>query len=225
MMVPSLTFLTALLPFTAAAVCAAPAPKYTDFFFRFNGGTSIINDQRLRGNNSFEFFSPGAVNPPFNPSDHFNRASTNSSVPSKKAILFVVPTNPHPPPVPGYYGLSDKEGIPDAYRLLASYRPEDEGAGYKYKEWELVKSKASGKVLLRYSGDTANEWRWIARREKVSDGPTGEKTMDKWVPWYVKPSGANVKVLETWDYRAVELELEVTKCGVNSGAPGGVDQC
>ncbi|KAM7198378.1 band 3 anion exchange protein [Naviculisporaceae sp. PSN 640] len=230
MILPNLSFLltAALAPIVTASPapisCRAPAPVRTDYFFRFIGGTTILNEQRLRGNISFDFLSPGALNPPFNPADHFSRLSTNASVPSNKAVLTVVPTNPHPPPVPGYYGLSGKEGIADAFRLVYTYRVDDEGATFKYKEWELKKSKASpGKVLLRYSGDAAGEWRWIARREKVFDGGLN-KEFDKWVPWYVRPSAANVKVLEAWEYKAVDLELEVAKGNVNSGAPGGVEE-
>lgn len=217
-----LPVLLTFLPLTSAAP-APPAATRTDYFFRYVGGSSLLDNQRLRGNISFDFFSPGAVNPPFNPADHFNRISTNASVPSNKAILNVVPTNPHPPPVPGYYGLSDKEGIKDAFRLIATYHPDTEGTGFKYTKWELKQSKCSGKVLLRYSGDVDGEWRWIARREKVFDGNLG-KELDKWVPWYVRPSAANAKVLGDWDYKMVDLELEVAKGNVNSGAPGGVEE-
>ena len=209
-----LPLLLTLLPFAKAAVAPAPpAATRTDYFFRYVGGGALLDQQRLRGNISFDFFSPGAVNPPFNPADHFNRVSTNASVPSDEAILNVVPTHPHPPPVPGYYGLSDKEGIKDALRLIATYHPDTEGAGFQYTGWELRESNGpSGKVLLRYSGDADGEWRWIARREKVFDGAL-DKELDKWVPWYVRPSAANAQVLGDWEYERVDLELEVVKEG------------
>jgi len=167
--------LAALIPFATTQREAAPR---TDYFFRFVGGATILDGQRLRGNSSIEFVSPSAVNPPFNPADHFRRISINASVPSTGAILSVVPTHPHPPPVPGYYGLSDQEGVQDAYRLISTYRLDDEGSGFKYTEWELRRAKGSGKVLLRYGGDGDGEWRWIARREKVYDGYM-EKEIDK----------------------------------------------
>jgi len=200
----------------------ARAQSRTDYFFRFIGGNAITDGQRLRGNNSMRYNSPGATRSPFNPSDHFKRISTDASVPSASAVLNVVPTNPHPPPVPGYYGLSDHDGVEDAYRLVSTYRLDDEGPGFKYRAWELRKSEG-GKVLLRYSGDVDGEWRWIAVRETVSDSFEG-KGLDKWVPWYVKPSSANVAALSQWDYRVVDLELVETRGAVNSGAPGGVEE-
>ncbi|KAK5659979.1 hypothetical protein OQA88_13444 [Cercophora sp. LCS_1] len=196
----------------------------TNYFFRFIGGTTILDNQRLRGNVSVDsVVSPGAVQPPFSPADHFLRLATNAIVPSANAILSVVPTHPHPPPVPGYYGLSDKEGIKDAYRLIYSYRLDDEGPGFQYKGWELRKAKESGKVLLRYSWDFDGEWRWTAKRERVFDGSM-TKEINKRVPYYVRPSARNVKILELWDYRVVDLELEETKGEVNPGAPGGVKE-
>lgn len=125
--------------------------------------------------------------------------------------------------MPGYYGLSDKEGVKDAYRLVRSYRLDDEGPGFQYKGWELRKARSSGKVLLRYSGDVDGEWRWIARRERVYDGNL-DKEIDRWVPYYVRPSAGNVKIMGSWDYRAVDVELEEAKGEVNSGAPGGVKE-
>jgi hypothetical protein len=69
-------------------------------------------------------------------SQDYLRLSTNASSCSPAAVLTVVPTHPHPPPVPGYYGLSGKEGVPDALRLVYTYRvAEDYGAAFKYTEW------------------------------------------------------------------------------------------
>jgi hypothetical protein len=220
---PLLSFpLLALL----TALTEAQLPR-TDYFFRFLGGSPTLHNQRLRTNTSSTFISsPGAVIPPFDPGDHFRRLSSNASVPSSNAILTVVPTHPHPPPVPGYYGLSDAEGVKDAYRLISTYRVGDEGPGFKYTGWELRRQKGSGKVLLRYSGDVDGEWRWIAVREGVPVfGENGvEREGEKWVPWWVRPSGENARVLAGWEYEVVDLELEVTVGAVNSGAPGGVEE-
>jgi hypothetical protein len=56
---------------TLLTLCAAAAVQaaQTDYFFRFTGGNAIIDGQRLRGNNSIEFYSPGVTNPPYNPND------------------------------------------------------------------------------------------------------------------------------------------------------------
>lgn len=58
---------------TFAALCLgaaqAQAAQYTDYFFRYAGGNDIINGQRLRSNNSIDFFSPGVTQPPYNPED------------------------------------------------------------------------------------------------------------------------------------------------------------
>lgn len=80
----------------------------------------------------------------------------------------MVPTKPHPPPVPGYYGLSDLEGVPDAYRLVYTYRLDDAGAGFKYTEWRLQRTGEAGRVLLRYAGKEG--WTWIAVRESSQPG-------------------------------------------------------
>ena len=213
----------------------------TDYFFRFAGGNAITASQRLRSNLSATYSSPGVTPAPHNPSDHFRRIYTNSSVPSSSSssssssaevLLYVVPTNPHPPPVPGYYGLSVLDGIPDAYRLVYSYRVEEEGERFLYKGWELrlASSLGSGlggggggsgvgsRVLLRYAGDVNGEWRWIAVKEATFDG--GEK----WVPWYVKPSARNVQAMSKWEYVVVDLELVEAGGRVNSGAPGGEEE-
>jgi hypothetical protein len=219
---------TLLLSVLTVLTSAQPADPRTDYFFRFLGGSPTLHNQRLRDNTSATFISsPGAVRPPFNPADHFRRLASNASVPSSGAILTVVPTHPHPPPVPGYYGLSDAEGVRDAYRLISTYRVGDEGAGFKYTGWELRRQKGSGKVLLRYGGDADGEWRWIAVREGVpvfDENGEVEREGDKWVPWWVRPSGENAAVLAGWEYEVVDLELEVTRGSVNSGAPGGVEE-
>jgi lysophospholipase L1-like esterase len=58
---------------TFATVCLgavqAQAAQYTDYFFRYAGGNDIINGQRLRGNNSIDFYSPGVTHAPYNPED------------------------------------------------------------------------------------------------------------------------------------------------------------
>ena len=43
------------------------------------------------------------------------------------------------------------------------------------------------------------------------------------MPWYMRPSGRNAKVVEGWDYRVVDLELVEAEGDVSSGAPGGVN--
>jgi hypothetical protein len=70
--------------------------------------------------------------------------------------------------VPGYYGLSDLEGIPDAYRLVYTYRLDDAGAGFKYTEWHLRRTGEQGRVLLRYAGKEG--WKWIAVKESSQPG-------------------------------------------------------
>lgn len=198
-----------------ALMGAVAADEWTDYFFRFIGGNAITDGQRLRSNNSSPYYSPGVTPPPQNPQDHFQRITVNTSSPS---VLNVVPTNPHPPPVPGYYGLSDLEGVADAYRLVYSYRLDDEGPGFRYTEWDLHRTQ-DGRILLRYAGDVDSEWRWIAVKER-----TGTETVDKWVPWYVKPSSANIANLTSWEYDIADLELVAATGPVNSLAPGGVQE-
>ncbi|KAK4157662.1 hypothetical protein C8A00DRAFT_39945 [Chaetomidium leptoderma] len=215
---------TTLLTLWATAAAQAAAQR-TDYFFRFSGGNAVITGQRLRSNNSIDFYSPGVTPPPQNPADHFMRLSVNTTTSSCSApppsVLQVVPTNPHPPPVPGYYGLSDREGVPDAYRLVYTYRLDDEGAGFQYTQWQLRKKARGGRVLLRYAGgNKEGEWRWIAVREKVGTG----SDLEKWVPWYVKETPANAATFAAWEFDDVELELVEAKGPVNSGAPGGVEE-
>ena len=213
-----------LLTATAAAVALsfqAGLATATDYFFSLTSGNSITDGQRLRLNNSIPIISPGATASPHNPSDHFSRIYVNESLPAA-TTLYVVPTNPHPPPVPGYYGLSGQEGVPDAYRLIQSYRPQDYAPGqFRYDQWDLKPSPAGTgeKVLLRYGSDPLGEWRWIAVREVSSQGG-----FEKWVPWWVKPTSANVGNLTSWEYVVVDLELVLAKGPVNSLAPGGIQE-
>ncbi|KAK3401838.1 hypothetical protein B0T20DRAFT_124302 [Sordaria brevicollis] len=209
------TLLTAL-----SALTVAPALANFDGFFRFIGGNDVISGERLRLNNSIPWISPGVSHAPYNPADHYARIFINDTTPN---LLYVVPTNPHPPPVPGYYALSGTEGVPDAYRLVQTYRPDEEGSINLYKDWKVRKtcgdkSKNETRSLLRYGDDLYGEWRWIAVREI---GYTGA---ERWVPWWVKPSAANIGNLTAWDYDVADLELVEATGGVNSNAPGGVEE-
>lgn len=204
--------------FTAAAVLSLTGlTTATDYFFSFTSGNSVTNGQRLRLNNSIPIISPGATAAPHNPSDHFSRIYVNASS-AAATTLYVVPTNPHPPPVPGYYGLSGQEGVPDAYRLIQSYRPQDYAPGqFRYDQWDL-KSAGGAKILLRYGSDPLGEWRWIAVREVSNQG------VERWVPWWVKPTSTNLGNLTSWEYVIVELELVLANGPVNSLAPGGIQE-
>ncbi|KAL2175360.1 uncharacterized protein P884DRAFT_286686 [Thermothelomyces heterothallicus CBS 202.75] len=208
-----------------AFFAAAQAEK--DYFFRYSGGNDIIDHQRLRSNISIQHTSPGVTLPPYNPKDHFMRLYPNATAHPPAVALVIVPTNPHPPP-----------GVPDAYRLVYSYRPDEEGPGFKYAGWRLRPAgpgSEPGTLRLRYrigegratAGEGEEEaegkgghgkWRWIAVKEK-DDGD-----YDKWVPWYVRRCAANGAVLATWDYVNVDLELVEAKGAVNSSAPGGVNE-
>lgn len=167
--------LTTLLSVASLSATAAAA----DYFFLFSGSTKfpVINNQRLRSNTSLTFFSPGVTPPPQSPADHFNRISVAAPA-DPYTILNIVPTNPHPPPVPGYYGLSDLDKVSDAYRLVYTYRPEDEGAGFQYKEFQLLRTPGTptkcglgkGKTLLRYKPTGGGQWRWFAVKEKTPAG-------------------------------------------------------
>lgn len=210
------TLLTALSAFSVDSVIAD-----FDGFFRFIGGNAVISGERLRLNNSIPWISPGVSHAPYNPDDHYSRINIKDTTPN---LLYVVPTNPHPPPVPGYYALSGTEGVPDAYRLVQTYRPDEEGSVNLYKEWKVKKAcdksgnKNETRSLLRYGNDLYGEWRWIAVREI---GYTGA---ERWVPWWVKPSAANIGNLTAWDYDVADLELVAATGGVNSNAPGGVEE-
>jgi hypothetical protein len=210
-------FLT-LLAALATAATAAPSPP-TDFFLRYIGGNAITTSQRLRTNTSdLNFLSPGATAPPHNPADHFARLSLNGTTRcSPRATLLVVPTNPHPPPVPGYYGLTDREdGVPDgdAFRLVYTYRLHEQGDGFRYTEWAPRKRDGGDGYALRYNGMGEKEWRWVAVKEATPAG------VDKWVPYYVR------KGVELEGREAVEVDvvLEAATGPVNSGAPGGVEE-
>ncbi|KAL2257503.1 hypothetical protein VTK26DRAFT_93 [Humicola hyalothermophila] len=196
----------------AALASVVAATQSTDYFFRYIGGNDVTEGERLRGNISYPYFSPGVTAAPHNPEDHFNRIQIDASTPS---IFYVVPTKPHPPPVPGYYGLSNAEGVSDAYRLVYSYRPDDEGDGFLYLDWKKRRG-CDGKLLLRYSGDMYKGWQWLAVKETTSVG------VDKWVPWYVRPTEANKGNLTEWEYVEVDIELVEATGPVNSNAPGGV---
>lgn len=195
---------------------SAAAQDRTDYFFRFIGGNVIINNLRLRSNSSSTL---GVTRSPQNPKDHFKRISID---PSKPSLLRVVPTHPHPPPVPGYYGLSSADNVKDALRIVWSYHP-DEDPSFKYKDWDVHRSvRDRSRTLLRYAWDQDQEWRWIAVKEKAS--PDAEISDDIWVPWYVRPSAGNMATLNGWEYDVVDLELVKTTGAVNSGAPGGVEE-
>ncbi|KAK4125383.1 hypothetical protein N657DRAFT_644250 [Parathielavia appendiculata] len=207
-----LTLLLPLASFWSTAVAA-------EYFFRFSGSTKYpdINNQRLRSNASD---TPGVTLAPHNPADHFSRlAVANPSDPYTP--LLVVPTNPHPPPIPGYYGLSDRDGVPNALRLVYTYRPEDEGRYFNYREWHLQRLLGrcgpNGRLVLSYRPVTGAPWRWFAVKEKTPAG------IDKWVPWYIKRSPDNEAIMATWEYDTVVIDL--AEAGpVNSQAPGGVEE-
>ncbi|KAK0713668.1 hypothetical protein B0T26DRAFT_677977 [Lasiosphaeria miniovina] len=190
----------------------AASAQATDYFFRFVGGNAVTHGQRLRLNNSIPLISPGVTAAPYNDADHFSRISVVDASPS---TLFVVPTNPHPPPVPGYYGLSGAEGVPDTFRLLQSYHPADEPAPFLYQAWELV-TKCDGSALLRYANDPYDERRWVAVKETTQAGVV------RWVPWWIKPTAENFATLAAWDLEVADLELVVATGPVASNAPGGV---
>jgi hypothetical protein len=162
--------LTTLLPL--ATLWSAAAAE-TEYFFRFtqSGKWPAINNQRLRSNGSDV---PGVTAAPYNPEDHFNRVAwVNPQDPYTP--LQVVPTNPHPPPVPGYYGLSDRDGVPDALRLIYTYRPEEQGRFFYYQEFHVsrVPGKCqpnSGKLVVRYRPTTGWQWRWFVVKEKTPAG-------------------------------------------------------
>jgi len=231
-------FLLAMLSATSAT--AQQDSLRTDYFFRFIGGNPTIHNLRLRSNSSS---SPGVTRSPQDPKDHFKRISIYSAEPS---LLKVVPTHPHPPPVPGYYGLSSTSSIAsngddntntnitDAFRLTWSFHP-DEDPGFRYRDWNVHRSvRDPEKILLRYNmdrngngkggrdGDADQEWRWIAVKEKAN--PDAEVVHDIWVPWYVRPGKGNMQTLSKWKYDVVDLELVSTNGAVNSGAPGGVEE-
>lgn len=156
-----------LLPLLLASTATA-----TDYFLRFTP-TSLtpstvppwLTLTRLRTNATI---SPTLPAPPYNPADHFARF-TPSSPADPYTPLVVVATNPHPPPVPGYLGLSDKDGVSEAYRAVESWRVEEEGPGFVYKEWQVVEVKGGrckpGRTVLRYKPVGGGAWGWFAVKE------------------------------------------------------------
>ncbi|KAJ4302006.1 hypothetical protein N0V88_002137 [Collariella sp. IMI 366227] len=137
------------MKFTSLALAALSATAVAaDYFFVLTTSTKFpsINNQRLRSNGSD---TPGVTLAPYNPADHFNRMVVARPQDPLNA-LNVVPTNPHPPPVPGFYGLSSRDGVPDAYRLIYTYRPEDEGNNFPYQEWVpwYIKRSPSNEAVL-----------------------------------------------------------------------------
>lgn len=200
---------TALL---GAAVAASA--QSTDFFFRYIGGDSTLSGERLRRNNTWEYTSPGVTAAPRDPADHFARVKTDPS--TKPSTIYFVATVPQPLPGYGYYGLSGAEGVADAYRLKYSfYLPGEKD--FRHDGWDLRPTPANT-LQLRYTGLTDSEWVWLAVKEVT---PLG---VDKWVPWYVKPSLANLAKLAEWDYQLVDLELVVAAGDIDSSAPGGVEE-
>ncbi|KAK4653330.1 hypothetical protein QC762_512340 [Podospora pseudocomata] len=204
-----------LLLLSSISLAASACAQGKDYFFHYVAGNSVINGQRLRGNFSIPYVSPGVSHAPYNPSDHFNRIHLNTSLTSTAPkVLLVVPTNPHPPPVPGYYGLSNAEGFDSAYRLVYSYRPEEAGNGFVYRNW-----RTNGNLLRFDIGGASDDgYRWIAVWEVTQAGN------ERWVPWWVKPTVANFATLEGWEYDIAELELVEATGPVNSLAPGGVQE-
>ncbi|KAK4103380.1 hypothetical protein N658DRAFT_494716 [Parathielavia hyrcaniae] len=211
--------LTHLLPLASLWPSLAAA----DYFFRLSGSTKFpaINNQRLRNNAST---TPGVTLAPYNPDDHFSRAAV-ANPDDPYTPLFVVPTNPHPPPVPGYYGLTSRDvDVPDALRLVYTYRPDDEaaeGRQFYYEEWKLQRAMGrcgpNGKLMLSYRPVTGGQWRWFAVKE------TNMLGFEKWVPWYIKRSPSNEAIMATWEYDTVEIDM-VEAGPVNSEAPGGVEE-
>jgi len=215
---------SSLLTLLGSLLLAPHLASATDYFFRFSGGNSIIHSQRLRGNFSIPLVAPGVAHAPYNPQDHYNRIYVNETQSLAKTSLYIVPTNPHPPPVPGYYALWNVDGIPDVYRLVQTYWPEgdSEGRTFLYKEWNVRKTGDGdgSRTLLRYGCDLLGEWRWIAVRE-VNEPAGGN---ERWVPYWVRPTAGNMEALAGWEYDVVDLELVLATGPVNSNAPGGVEE-
>ncbi|KAL2116512.1 hypothetical protein VTJ04DRAFT_8680 [Mycothermus thermophilus] len=223
-----------LLALLTAVTTALAAPTLStrdgdlqhDFFLRFIGAGPIASDRLRLNTTNLDFISPGWTNPPHNPDDHFARLFPDGpATKCARTTLLVVPTHPHPPPVPGYYGLTDREGIfpaGEAYRLVYTYRLEEQGPDFKYTFWwfrkpEKQQSDVVTRALLRYAGLPDSKWRWVAIKEVTPAG------VDKWVPYLVK------KTITTWPeglevVDGVDLEVERTTGPVNSGAPGGVEE-
>jgi hypothetical protein len=194
-------------PILLVAVLSGTA-QAVDYFVQFTGGNPTIHGQRMRFNVTM---SPGVSEPPYNPDDHFSRITLNG------IQLVIVPTHPHPPPVPGYYALSGNDNIDGAYKLVQTYRPEEEGTVNLYEEWN-VQQKGDGHLSLRYGDSCNSESHWIAVQETTGQG------VRRWVPWWVKPTAGNMAALAEWDYEIVDVELVEARGPVNSEAPGGVEE-
>jgi hypothetical protein len=144
-----------------------------EHFFRITRSTKFpsLNNERLRTNGSD---SPGLTLAPHNPSDHFARVAVDNPAERVWTALLVVPTNPHPPPVKGYYGLSTRDNVSDAYRFVYTYHPEDEGQWFEYKDFVLQHVQLSRctppKWLLSYRPTTGAPWRWFVVKEKTPAG-------------------------------------------------------
>ena len=196
---------------------ALPTTVLADHFFRYVGGNTVINEERLRFSSSSSRQYPGVAPAPHSPADHFSRIYINDlSYPGNSnvnKILQGVETYEPAPPVSSFYGLSPEDGVDSAYRLKRSFDVSSEGDDFLSLKWETVET-ANGKQLLRYLNDEHGEWRWIAVREPAS----GE-----WAPWWIKPTAANLGNLTTWDYDVVDIE--VVEAGPrNSTAPRGVNE-
>ncbi|KAL2265290.1 hypothetical protein VTJ83DRAFT_6390 [Remersonia thermophila] len=225
-------FLAFLATLTGALAAPAPAQSHDarqtlqrDFFFRYVGA-GVIPSDRLRTNTSnLDFISPGWTLPPHSDGDHFARAYPDGpGTRCARTTLVVVPTHPHPGPVPGYYGLTDREGVfpaGEAYRLVYTYRLAEQGPGFKHTAWWYRRTQGAGdtftRARLRYAGLPEASWRWVAVKTATPAG------VEKWVPYLVKktvtawPAG-----LEVVD--GVDLEIERATGPVNSNAPGGVQE-
>lgn len=177
----------------------------TDYFLRFVGGNTVINGQLLRLNTSTQA-SPGVSEPPYNPADHYSRFSD-----SVAGELRVVPTNPHPPPVPGFLALSEDESVQGALRLIETWHPETEGV--QVSGWRIQRPRCGGSSLLRFGEGSQN--RWIAVQEVTTQGVT------RWVPWWVT---GDVQGLGD-SHEVADIEVIWAKCPVNSNMPGGTENC
>ncbi|KAL1838286.1 hypothetical protein VTJ49DRAFT_2826 [Mycothermus thermophilus] len=221
-----LTLLTAVTGALAApSLSTRQQEQQRDFFFRFIGAGPIASDRLRTNTSSLDFISPGWTAPPHNDADHFARLYPDGpATKCARTTLLVVPTHPHPPPVPGYYGLTDREGIfpaGDAYRLVYTYRLEEQGPGFKYTAWWFRKTQGEGdtftRALLRYAGLPEKDWKWVAVKTETPAG------VEKWVPYLVKKTVTSWPAgLEVVD--GVDVEVERATGPVNSGAPGGVEE-
>jgi hypothetical protein len=141
---------------------------------------ATLDGQLCRTNGTTEL---GISAGPYNPEDHFARMKPDNST-SFRHILYVVPTHPHPPPVPGYYWLSrlDDSHIDETWNPMADYR---------YTDWTFIELRNfPGTILLRYATGPGNGWvavqeksetgivRWVPHWVDVEDAPAGSKKID-----------------------------------------------